>query len=446
MELELGQKQAQTLAPQMIQSASILQMGVQELREFVEQALLENPVLELAEEEAPPAPAPTELTWLERSDRQNVTYHLQDREDAHRDPLANLGRFLDEDEELSRYVLSQFLGTDLEPQVMAGVRFLVEQLDENGWLTEDLDTLAERSGLPRPVMDRALIELQAAEPAGVGARDLPQCLRLQIDRWAGDHRLANAIVDGYLPQLARGGYRQIARALGAEEADVRNACDFVRTLNPRPATGFAAQGSLPYLIPDVEVACLADHFELSLNASPIPHLALSAYYLDLLDTTEDPDVRAYLAQRTEEARWVLEGVRRRGQTLLRCVQWLVERQEGFFRRGPGHLLPLSMEQAAQALGLHVSTVSRAVRDKYFQCPWGVYPLSYLFSRSLGPREVSAEAARALLRRLIQEEAAPRSDRELQEELARLGCSISRRTVAKYREELGIPPASARTPR
>ena len=446
MELIQSQKQAQILSPQVIQSMKILQMGVQDLREYITNAVQENPVLEFPESGDTPVPRDDltrKLEWLEANDRQNSYYHRQDTEEENTDPLANVGCFVNDEEDLRWYVLSQFMGTDLEPEVMGGVEFLVDRLDQNGWLDEDLAALARAAGLSDHVMYRALTELQAAEPAGVGARNLSECLRLQLERRAGDHRLAMAIANSYLDELARGHYGYIGRALGASEKAVREACDLIRTLNPRPGTGFALRENLAYITPDLIVSSFPDHFEISSNDTAIPHLKLSWHYRQLLQQTGDQEVRDYLTEKANQAKWVIKSIDQRRSTLLQCARFVVERQEAFFRSGPGHLIPLTMGEAADSLGVHESTVSRTVRDKYLQCDWGVYPLSYFFSRSLGREGTSADRAKALLKRLVAQEDRPLSDQKLCEEMAAQGCPISRRTVAKYREELGIPNASGR---
>lgn len=446
MELSQSQKQSQVLSPQMMQSMKILQMGLQELREYIEEAIQENPVLELPEPGEEPRREEDfarKLEWLEANDRQNAYYHLQDAEGEDSDPLANVGCFLDEEDDLNRYILSQFMGTDLEPEVMEALEFLVEQLDQNGWLDEELPVLAQAAGLSQRAMARALTELQAAEPAGVGARSLPECLRLQIQRRAGDHRLAEVIAERYLDELARGRYGAISRDLGAAEREVRSACDLIRTLNPRPGTGFAARENLVYITPDLVVTTLEDGFEITANDTAIPRLKLSSYYTQLMRETGDQEVREYLSGKANQAKWVVKSIEQRRSTLLQCARWVVERQEAFFRQGPGHLRSLTMGEVARSIGVHESTISRTVKDKYLQCDRGVYPLSYFFSRPLGREDASPEAAKALLRELVERESKPLSDQKLSEEMGRRGCAISRRTVAKYREELNIPNASGR---
>lgn len=445
LEQKQQQKQSVALLPQMIQSMSILQMGIQELREYTEEILQENPTLEFPEAAEPAAPyadAVRRLEWLEANDCQNAYYHRQDEERD--DGLANLGRYSDEENDLSWYILSQFMmGDFLEPEVLKAIEFLVERLDANGFLDGDAAFLARSARMEQGVMERAIIELQSADPAGVGARDLAECLRLQLERRSGDHRLAVAIVEGYLDELARGRYNQIARSLNASKEEVWTACDLIRTLNPRPGTGFAAQENLAYIIPDLEVVVKPDGMEISLNDTAVPRLVISDYYRKLLRETKDPDVQKYLTQKLGQAKWVIQGIDQRRSTLLRCAQYLAQRQEEFFRLGRGHLRPLTMRQVAQALDIHESTVSRTVKNKYLRCPQGVYPLGYFFTGSLGETASTQESAKVLLQRLIREEGKPLSDQKLCEEMARQGCPISRRTVAKYREELHIPSAADR---
>lgn len=441
------QQQAQALSPQMIRSMHILQMGIHELEDHIQEVLQENPVLELSEPEglAPPSEEfRRKMEWLTADDRQNSYYHIQDVDGEQGDPLANVGCFADGETDLSRYILSQFMGIELEPRVMAAVEFLVRRLDPNGLLDEDLCDLSRAAGMGREVMERALIELQAADPAGVGARSLAECLRLQIERRAGDHRLSIEIAEKYLGELAHNHFHLISRELNAPEREVRTACALIRSLDPRPGVGFAARENLAYITPDVEVTVTADHFSISTNESFLPRLTVSAYYCGLLKETEDREVREYLSSKLEQARQVVSYIDQRRTTLLRLTEWIVQKQADFFHLGRDHLRPLTMADAAQALEVHNSTISRTVKDKYLQCSWGVYPMSWFFSRPVGTKEISGEAAKAQLRTLIEEEDRPLSDQKLCEELARRGYAISRRTVAKYREELGIPNATGRS--
>ena len=453
MELDLSQKQTQTLSPQMMQSMEILQMGSQELLEYIEEAVQENPVLEPEEnydKQDEFSVLKRKLEWLESTDPQNRYYHQQDTEEEE-SPLSNYGTMEDEDENLYYYVLSQLRVLDLDPQVMDAGTFLVESLNQNGWLDEPLEDLAADCGCPVEVMEKALAAVQSLEPAGVGARTLSECLKLQLIRRTPVDRLAVRIAEDYLDALSKSRYGLIARELKVTPEEVRAACDKIRSLDPRPGTGFAARENLTYINPDIIVVSFPDHFELLSNDYYFPTLHISGYYTRLLKESEDEQVKDYLTGKMRQAKWMVKAIEQRRSTLMACAECILELQEDFFRKGPGHLVPLSLADVAGRIGVHESTVSRAVKEKYIQCSMGVYPLSYFFSRGLGASAAAGEeaaspdAAKALLKKLIaaEDRKKPLSDQKLCQLMAGQGCPISRRTVAKYRDELHIPCTSGR---
>ena len=457
MELSMSMKQTQTLSPQMMQSMEILQMGSQELLEYIQDQVQENPVLEMEEKYGKgddTAVLQRKLEWLESTDAQNRYYHQQDTEDDEKDPISNYGTVDEREENLYLYVLSQLEVMDLEPELLPVGRFLVESLNQNGWLDESVEDLAEELGKPVEEVEKALAAVQSLEPAGVGARNLSECLVLQLQRRHEDSELAIRIARDYLDPLSKSRYGLIAKSLGVCQEEVRTACDLIRTLNPRPGGGFAARENLVYINPDLFVVNFPDHFELLTNDYFFPDLNISGYYCRMLKSTEDNEVKDYLMGKVRQAKWVVHSIEQRRSTLLRCAECILELQEEFFRRGPGHLKPMCLADIAQKVGVHESAVSRTVRDKYLQCASGVYPLSYFFSRSLGAPAArpgteentsSPDFAKALLKKLIggEDKHKPLSDQKLCERMAREGCELSRRTVAKYRDELGIPSTTGR---
>ena len=457
MELSMSMKQTQTLSPQMMQSMEILQMGSQELLEYIQDQVQENPVLEMEEKYGKgddTAVLQRKLEWLESTDAQNRYYHQQDTEDDEKDPISNYGTVDEREENLYLYVLSQLEVMDLEPELLPVGRFLVESLNQNGWLDESVEDLAEELGKPVEEVEKALAAVQSLEPAGVGARNLSECLVLQLQRRHEDSELAIRIARDYLDPLSKSRYGLIAKSLGVCQEEVRTACDLIRTLNPRPGGGFAARENLVYINPDLFVVNFPDHFELLTNDYFFPDLNISGYYCRMLKSTEDNEVKDYLMGKVRQAKWVVHSIEQRRSTLLRGAEGILELQEEFFRRGPGHLKPMCLADIAQKVGVHESTVSRTVRDKYLQCASGVYPLSYFFSRSLGAPAArpgteentsSPDFAKALLKKLIggEDKHKPLSDQKLCERMAREGCELSRRTVAKYRDELGIPSTTGR---
>lgn len=450
MELNLTVKQSQTLSPQMIQSMKVLQMGSQELMEFISEVAQENPVLEASEQKETEFTAlRKKLEWLESTDRQDRYYQKQDSEQEN-DPLIHYGGVEAREENLYYDLKSQVQALELPADVTAAVRLIVESLNGRGYLDDSLEELAEDFRLDLPLLERALTVVQSLEPAGIGARSLGECLILQLRRLPGDTTLAQTIAEQHLNALARNRYPLIARALGAEVEQVREACELIRTLNPKPGTGFSDREQPSYIVPDLFVDAFSDHFELSANDEFFPTLKLSSYYKGLMTETQDEEVKEYLTSKVRQAKWVVKSIEQRRSTLMSCAECILEKQEPFFHWGRGHLVPMSLNDVAETLGIHESTVSRAIRGKYIQCRHGVYPLSYFFSRSLGGEAADGglstpDAAKNLLKKLVSEEdkRKPLSDQKLCTMMAEQGCQISRRTVAKYRDELGIASTAGR---
>lgn len=453
MDFELTQKQSQILTPQMIQSIEILQMSAQELLEHLETTLQENPVLEMEEYHDAPDEAEDlrrRLEWLEDNDPQNRVYHVQDFQ-PDEDPLRNCG-VVDQGETLSHHLRTQLDAIPLDERTAACARFLIASLNENGWLEEDIPDLAREMDVPEEAMGQALSVVQSLTPAGVAARSLSECLCLQLRRRMHVDQLAVRIAANYLDAVAKKRYGMISCALGAAQDEVRMACDVIRSLDPRPGAAFAAGEDPVYITPDIIVLESAGRFELLTNDRFFPALSISPYYVRLLQESEDEQVREYLFEKVRQAKWVIRAVGQRQNTLMSCAQCILELQDEFFRLGLGHLKPMSLADVAERVGVHESTVSRAVSGKYLQCSKGTFPLNYFFSRSLGDvrgeKAVSPDEAKAMLKRLIagEDKRQPLSDQKLCERMGREGCVLARRTVAKYRDELGIPSAFARKER
>lgn len=452
MELNLKQKQTQTLSPQMVQSMEILQMGSQELLEYVEELAQENPVLERTDsndkvEEY--SQLKRRLDWLESNDPQNRVYHRQDTEEES-DFLARYGTVEDHTETLCEHLLAQLEERKLPPAMWRAAALLAGSLNGNGWLDEPISTLAAEINCPERLLWQALDVVQSLEPAGVAARNLNECLRLQLLRMDSPSRLALRIAENYLEPLAKNRYGLIARELGCTQEQAREACDLIRSLNPRPGSGYTPAGKTVYINPDLIVVNQGDELELLANDSYFPTLHISGYYTRMMKEENDRQVQEYLTDKVRQAKWVVRAIEQRRSTLMSCAQCILDIQEEFFRKGPGHLVPLTLADVASRLDIHESTVSRAVKDKYLQCAMGVFPLTYFFSRGLGSsvgvgEGTSPDAAKALLKQLIAEEDKhrPLSDQQLCQLMSAQGCRLSRRTVAKYRDELNISNTAGR---
>lgn len=444
MNLELSLKQTLKLTPQMLQSMEVLQMSTQELAEYIQELVQTNPAAELAEPAA--QGDESEELWrrlqsLADADHQNRQYLSPDRDEL--DPLARVGTDGGLEDTLALHLTRQLERSHASTLVLRGAQFLCACLDEDGYLRDALEDLSQASRLPLAALEQSLVLLQSLDPAGVGARDLSQCLELQLLR-RGETGPALEIVRHHLERLGRKQYHAIAQQLGISQAQVLQAQSLIQQLDPRPGAPFASRGQTTYLIPDLIVTQEDGELVVSYPDSYLPGLRLSSYYGTLQKHSADPEVRQYLTDKIKQAQWAIQAVEQRRSTLLSCAQVIVGRQAGFFRPG-GHLAPLRLADVARELSIHESTVSRAIREKYLQCSRGIYPLSFFFSREGGSEGTSVHQIKDRLRQLVEQEDKrhPLSDQKLCEQLEAEGFLLSRRTVAKYRDELGLPSAAGR---
>lgn len=443
MDMELIQRQSQTVSPQLAQTMKLLQMNALELKAYLEEVSMENPVVELE------APEPEEddsvleaLSWLRQKDLDGGLREETAADEEQDDPMANLPARYREEESLSFFVRCQLAALRLPPQVDRAARWIADNLDENGWYAR-----GQKPPFPPEIEVEALRAVQGLEPAGVGAPDLRDCLLLQLERQPGDHALAKAIVADHLEDLARNHFHHIAKALGVSQEKVRRAREEIVALDPRPGRAFDTPRATEYIRPDILVIRDGERLSLRLLEQDIPRLQLNEYYCTMLKQTDQADVSAYLQEKVRQARWLRQSIRQRHDTILRCMEVILDIQRRFFLTG-GELAPMALQDVAARAGVHESTVSRAVRGKYLQCAHGLYPLSRFFVRTLAEgaqTQVTVDAVKDRLASLIagEDRRKPLSDQQLCRLLGQCGMEISRRTVAKYRAELGLPPATGR---
>ena len=434
-------RQELKLTPQLLQSMEILQMNSQELLEYLGRVTEENPLLE-QEDAHGLRRAYEELrqkaSWIDGG-VYGATFTHEEGEFPER------GRLDREMESLSAFLCDQLDRRRLPKPLLALSKYIAELVDEDGYLTqEDIDGLAELK-LPQPLIDRALETLQSLEPAGVGARSLSECLLLQLARLDGVSPAVMDIAARFLPELGRKHYGPISRALGVSVEEIQAAERIIAGLDPHPGRAFQPSEPAVYVRPDIFIVELDGELRVVLNEYYLPRVSISTYYTRLLKESDEKETRTYLQQKMQQAKWLLNSLERRGSTLRRCAEAVLEAQRPFFSGETGLLAPMSLSSLAEALELHPSTVSRAARGKYVQCRQGTYPLRYFFSRAVSAQGPSRQAVKQKLLALIKAEdpAHPLSDQRLCELLSADGAAVARRTVAKYRIELGIGASAAR---
>ncbi len=452
-------RQRVTLSPQVYQGLSILAMPVAELHALIENELLDNPVLEVEEEEYEPSEteeqereeSEDERAWDEWLDQYEELEHMDGT--APRDPNVeevNSEEFIGGLQSFADYLMEQLSLLDISDDMELAARAIVGSLDDDGFFVSDHAEIARITGLSEALAEEALRVVQQLDPPGVGARSLQEALMIQADTIAVRSPLLDAIIENHLDDVAVNHYRKIARTLGVSEAEVRATVEILRMLNSRPA-GACSPGPAPgYVVPDVTLRRFDDEWLVIPNNEALPTLRVNPRYRSMLRSSSavDEETRKYLKDKIRNAETFMKNVDRRRDTVSRIAQIILEVQRDFFETGKGDLRPLRLEDVASEIGVHLSTVSRGVTGKYMATPYGLFELKYFFSggyRTATGMDVAATTIKQRLRRLLSDESPdkPLSDQRLAEALKEEGVDVARRTVAKYREELGIEPSWAR---
>ena len=462
LQLKIGQHL--TLTPQLQQSIRLLQLSTLELNQELEQILQENPLLEREEEEPPAveaAPASPESPTPATDDAPPEPSASLDDPDWN--DYSAAGGDDDEDGEfqqgspagttLREHLIEQLLVSPLTDRDRLLVGALIDDLDDHGYLSQPLEdihaALAEEiEELDPAELNTALKHLQHMDPTGVGARNLGECLALQLRDLPGDTPgLADArlLVTQHLGLLAARDVGKLKKFLAINDQALHTARNLILSLNPRPGAAFGRDDTR-YVTPDVFVRKIKGMWLASLNPDAMPRLRINRVYADIL--ARHRETGGQLSSQLQEARWLIKNVQQRFDTILRVSQAIVDRQRHFFEHGEVAMRPLVLREIAEAVELHESTISRVTTQKFMMTPRGLYELKYFFGSHVSTDNggaCSSTAIRALIRQMIAAENGkkPLSDGQLAEELGQQGIVVARRTVAKYRESLQIPPANMR---
>ena len=461
------------MAPRMIQSMEILQLPLMALQERIDQELSENPVLidlrespapaETEGEETPPEPAPVadEPTYdgMDESDDWAESYS-----EAHRPSRAALSEEADRKHDAMQNMASRprslhddladqlgFLDTD--PTVRSLSEYIIYNLDDNGYLPQGLslpDIARDFGGdITVAQVEEALGLVQRLDPPGVGARDLRECLLLQLSADVPCRETLQVLISNHLDDLQQNRLPAIEKRSGIPIEKIKEAIEHLRRLNPRPGARYAPENA-QYVVPDLIVEP-DEHggYEVRLIDDHTPQLSISRYYQkQLKNKATDPAAREFIQKRIQSARWLIESIEQRRNTLLKVARAIIDHQKDFLDKGPESIEPLKMQQIADRVHVHVTTVSRAVDDKWVQTPRGIFALKRFFgggTTTTGGEEVAWDTIKQKLLEIIAKEdkSNPLSDEEIVDELGRHGFPVARRTVTKYRRTLRIPSSRQR---
>jgi RNA polymerase sigma-54 factor len=494
--LEFRQTQALVMTPQLMQAIKLLQLSSLDLAAYVEGELERNPLLERAgEDEAPPPGAEPEAPAAETGDEAAPTpdWIGEDLETSRASMEQGLGTELenvfpddggektsavempppaysewsgvgsgvgqDSDHNLEAYVSAETtLADHLAEQMALAIsdparrmiaQYLIDMVDEAGYLSGDLDAVADKLGAPRSDVDAVLAVLQTFDPPGICARNLTECLAIQLKERDRFDPAMRALVE-HLDLLAKRDLGALRRLCGVNDEDLADMIAEIRNLNPKPGLAFGSTLVQP-IVPDVYVRAAPDgSWQVELNSDTLPKVLISQrYYAQVSKGTRNDKDKTYLADCLQTATWLVRALDQRAKTILKVSSEIVRQQDGFFVKGVQHLRPLNLKTVADAIGMHESTVSRVTANKYMATSRGIFELKYFFTSSIasadGGEAHSAEAVRHRIRQMIDAEAAADvlSDDTIVDLLREAGIDIARRTVAKYREAMRIPSSVQR---
>ncbi len=474
--LNMVQTQKLVMTPELRQAIEILQYNSVELTEFIQEQLMSNPVLDIASgpdaadkspdksAHAEPIEGPEEIPRrtsesvaeeilrnrqeMDWKDWRDEEPSWQRRERETREDF-NFEQLLIHEDTLTEHLLDQLQFAKLTPsQLMIGMN-IIENLNSNGYLPISSSEIAAHLGVEEDDVEDLVQIIQTFEPYGVAARDLRECLLIQIQQRGISNPLVIPIVECYLDDLASNRIALIAKALNVTPDDVQKAVNVIRSLEPKPGRLFASMRDVRYIVPDVTIEKVGSEYVVLLNDQATPRLKISSYYQNMERSKGmEENASVYIHERLQSALRIIRSIEQRRNTIYKVVVSIIETQREFFDHGMMYLKPMTLKDIAEKVGVHESTVSRAVNGKYVQCPRGVFELKYFFQSGVSGSDgegVSSQSIKTQIAELVSKEDShkPVSDQYIADVLNAQGVNVSRRTIAKYREELGIPGSSKR---
>ncbi|MCI5750319.1 MAG: RNA polymerase factor sigma-54 [Clostridium perfringens] len=452
--LNLTQEQKLIMTQQMQLSIKLLQMSTYDLREYIEKEFSENPVLEAQYEDTKEVSKEQDrleykelVKYLESDNYGSQSYGEYDEEGI------SLFTFISKPESLTDYLEGQILELPIDEYMRSVCSYMVECLDQKGYLDIKKEELMGELECSEETFNRALIVLHNLEPAGIGARDLKECLEIQLERKGEYDPIVKDIIYNHLDDLADNKYQVIAKDLGITPKKAQDYGDLIKTLEPKPSRGFYTGDEVGFIIPDAEIRKIDGEFLILMKDGVLPMLSVNPLYKDILkDSTNDKEATEYVKEKIDKAMFLIKSIEQRKSTLHKVLQKILEKQKDYFEKGEKYLKPMTLKEIAEKLEMHESTISRAIRDKYILTSMGTIKIKDLFVNSIsnkeksdGEEDVTVINIKKVLEEVMKEEdnSKPLSDQAISEILKEKGMAISRRTVAKYREELGIKSSSKR---
>lgn len=450
-DLNLEQSQKLIMTPELRQAIELLQFNSLELNEYISNELESNPILEREKpseefEDLDKYTSEKEVDWKEYIEKYDDISYKPQRDKNIKE--VNYESFITSEPTLKEFLFSQLNVIHLGIIERKIGEYIVNHLDENGYFEITVEDVSRLLNVSIEEVELVLSIIQTFDPVGVGARNLKECLLIQIKGKKDREKYAVEIIENHLDDLGYNKIQKISKDLNITVEQVQIACDYIRTFEPKPGRAFNGNGDgVKYITPDAEIELVEGKYVVNVKDSTAPRLNINNYYQELMKTGKDEKTTEFLNQKFNSAMWIIRSIEQRRNTIKKVVESILKFQMEFFLEGEKSFKPLTLKDIAEDIGMHESTISRTTNGKYVQTPRGLFELKYFFNSGLGGMEgdVSSTSIKSLLKGILEKEdiKKPFSDQKISDILNEKGIKVSRRTVAKYRDELNIPSSSMR---
>lgn len=447
----LEQSQKLIMTPELRQAIQLLQYNSLELNEYLKNEIEENPLLEMENpnnqiEEVGELLQEKEMDWKELAEKYD-DYSYKAPIDKNQEEY-NYEAFTTYTQTLREYLIEQLDLTILDDKEYLIGDYIIQNIDENGYLDVQIVEIADKTNSNKENVEKVLSIVQTFEPLGVGARDLKECLLIQIKEKGDLEPTIVKIIEEHLDDLACNRMMKIAKELDVDISTMQQVCDYIKTLEPKPGRAFSDSGDhVKFIIADATIEEIEGEFIILINDITGPRLNINSFYRDLLKNSTDDETTTFLSEKLDSAIWIIKSIEQRKQTIYKVVESILKFQIEFFKTGEKGLIPLTLKEVAADIDMHESTISRATNGKYVQTPRGLFELKFFFTTGLpgSSGDISSTSIKSVIKQIVEDEnpKKPLSDQKISNMLKEKGASISRRTVAKYRDELNIPSSSMR---
>jgi RNA polymerase sigma-54 factor len=455
--MKMTQEQRLILTQNMQQSIKLLQMSLHDLREYIDNEYSENPVLEVNEEITSYDDEQTngDMSTEDRYDYKKMVEELYSDNYKEKSEYTSSNEevsplnFIEKKTSLKDYLQEQLVEVNIDPYTISICKYIVESLDYRGYLEISTEELAAELNISKEIVEKALKVVQGLEPYGIGARDIKECLIIQSLKLNILDNIIERMILNHLENIADNKYEVVGKDLNISPREAQRYGDLIKKLEPKPSRGFYTGEEVNYIIPDAEIKNIDGEFFILMNESVLPRLMINKTYKDVLQNNKDSETNAYVKDKINQAMFLIKSIEQRKNTLHKVLECVVNKQKDFFKSGKQYIKPLILREVAEIVKVHESTVSRAIKDKYVLTSYGTIKIKDLFASGLSSNDDEEDMATAKIKseikRIIDDEnkSKPLSDQIISSILADKNMNISRRTVAKYREALGIKSSSMR---